>query len=83
MRAIRANSERARGAEERSSQLIGCVMALVAAHVQEVRLQIGQYRFQSGWRHAFDEPLEDMIPVGRRVERFEACVAPKRAQNCP
>ena len=54
-------------------------MALVAAHVEEVRLQICQYRFQSGWRRALDEPLKDMIPVRRQVERFEAHIAPKRA----
>ena len=58
-------------------------MALVAAHVEEVRLQICQCRFQSSWRGALDEPLKDMIPVRRQVERFEAYVVPKRAQDCP
>ena len=58
-------------------------MALVAAHVEEVRLQICEYRFQSGWRGALDEPLKNVIAVRRPVERFEAYVAPKRAQDCP
>ena len=58
-------------------------MALVAAHVEEVRLQICEYRFQSGWRRALDETLKDMIPVWRQVERFEAHIAPKRAQDSP
>jgi len=58
-------------------------MALVAAHVEEVRLQICEYRFQCGWRGALDEPLKNVIAVRRPVERFEAYVAPKRVQDCP
>ena len=58
-------------------------MALVAAHVEEVRLQICEYRFQSGWRGAFDEPLKNVIAVRRAVERFEAYVALQCAQDCP
>ena len=58
-------------------------MALVATHVKEVRLKICEYRFQSGWRGALDEPLKNVVAVRRQVERFEAYVAPKGAQDCP
>ena len=58
------------------------VMALVATHVEEVRLQICEYRFQCGWRRHLDEALEDVIPMLRPVELFEAYVAPKCAQDC-
>ena len=58
-------------------------MALVATHVKEVRLQVREYGFQSGRRRALDEPLKDVIAVRRHVERFEAYVAPKRAQDRP
>ena len=58
-------------------------MALVTTHVKEVRLQVREYGFQSGWRRALDEPLKNVIAVRRQVQRFEAYVAPKRAQDCP
>ena len=43
-------------------------MALVTTHVKEVRLQVREYGFQSGWRRALDQALEDVIPMLRAVE---------------
>lgn len=78
----RARSLREHGAEEWSNQRIGCAMALAATHVEDVRLQICQYWFQRGWRHAPNELLKDMIRMRRQLERFEAYVAPQCGQDC-